>query len=93
MWWHRANVLHSIVAQTPIIGSINRMVGIFICPSIISIWGQNGTRTRIGVDDFEEVPFHVRERLNADYAEKGLQWLQEQVKQKDPVYFSKADIS
>ena len=46
-----------------------------------------------GVDDFEEVPILIRERLNAEFAEKGLEWLQEQVKQKDPVYFSKADVS
>lgn len=46
-----------------------------------------------GVDDFEEVPITIREGLNAAYKEKGLEWLQEQVKQKDPEYFLKADIS
>ena len=46
-----------------------------------------------GVDDFEEVPVHIRERLNAEFADKGLEWLQAQVQQKDPVYFAKADVS
>lgn len=44
-----------------------------------------------GVDEFEEVPGHIRQRLNNDYADKGLAWLQEQVREKDPVYFETVD--
>lgn len=44
-----------------------------------------------GVDDFAEVPITVREQLNAEFAEKGLDWLQEELKHVDPEYFQKVD--
>ena len=44
-----------------------------------------------GVDDFVEVPRDVRDRLNQEYREKGLVWLQAALKQADPVYFDSVD--
>lgn len=44
-----------------------------------------------GVDDFVEVPPEVRARLNKLYEEKGLQWLQEEVKKKDETYYNTVD--
>ncbi len=45
-----------------------------------------------GVDDFIEVPIEVREKLNSEYEEKGLEWLQNEVKKLDEVYFDATDI-
>jgi tRNA dimethylallyltransferase len=45
-----------------------------------------------GVDDFEEVPSEIRNKLNAEYSEKGLAWLQEKVKEVDPAYYNSVDI-
>lgn len=44
-----------------------------------------------GVDDFIEVPIEVRERLNAEYLEKGLTWLQDEVKKLDENYYDSVD--
>jgi tRNA dimethylallyltransferase len=46
-----------------------------------------------GVDEFEEVPLSVREKIIEDYKEHGLQWLQNELKQKDPAYFASADTN
>lgn len=46
-----------------------------------------------GVDDFVEVPVEMREKLNQQFKEQGLAWLQEQVRQKDEFYFKQVDIS
>ena len=44
-----------------------------------------------GLDDMPEVPTALREQLQRDYAQRGLTWLQEQVREADPAYFADAD--
>ena len=46
-----------------------------------------------GVDEFEDVPIEVREKLNAELDEKGIEQLQNELKEKDPVYAAKVDLS
>ena len=46
-----------------------------------------------GVDEFEEIPSHIREQLIKDYEEKGLSYLQEELKQKDEVYYNQVDLN
>jgi tRNA dimethylallyltransferase len=46
-----------------------------------------------GVDEFEEIPSHIREQLIKDYEEKGLTFLQEELKQKDEVYYNQVDLN
>lgn len=46
-----------------------------------------------GVDDFVEVPMKVREELNKQFEEKGLVWLQNEVRKNDEVYFNSVDIN
>jgi len=45
-----------------------------------------------GFDEMPEVPAEVRSQIVAQYQEKGLGWLQAEVKQKDPNYFETVDI-
>lgn len=45
-----------------------------------------------GVDDFAEVPLETREVLNQLFAEKGLMFLQERLKEQDPEYAQKVDL-
>jgi tRNA dimethylallyltransferase len=45
-----------------------------------------------GLDDIPSVEPSIRENIVAGYADKGLGWLQEQVKQKDPVFYEKGEI-
>jgi tRNA dimethylallyltransferase len=44
-----------------------------------------------GMDEFEKVPVAIRERLNAQYLEKGLSWLGGQLLLKDPEYYQQVD--
>jgi len=45
-----------------------------------------------GLDDFPEVPLEIRQRLNLEFEEKGMEFLQQELKQQDPFYFEKVDI-
>lgn len=45
-----------------------------------------------GLDEIPEVPFAIREDIIKQYEEKGLAWLQEEVKFKDPLFFSEGEI-
>jgi tRNA dimethylallyltransferase len=44
-----------------------------------------------GFDEMPEVPEGIREKIMAEYEEKGLGWLQRQLEQTDPDYFAGAD--
>jgi tRNA dimethylallyltransferase len=44
-----------------------------------------------GFDDMPDVPEGVREKIMTDYREKGLRWLQEEVRAADPEYFESVD--
>jgi tRNA dimethylallyltransferase len=46
-----------------------------------------------GVDEFEEIPTHIREQLIKDYEEKGITYLQEELKLKDKVYYNQVDLN
>lgn len=46
-----------------------------------------------GVDEFEEIPAEIREQLTKDYNEKGLTFLQEELKIKDEVYYNQVDLN
>lgn len=45
-----------------------------------------------GLDDIPAVPKETREMINKQYAEKGLSWLQKQVKEMDPLFFQRGEI-
>lgn len=44
-----------------------------------------------GVDDFEEVPSEYRDRLNKEFEENGIDFIQEKLRLADPVYYGKVD--
>ncbi len=46
-----------------------------------------------GVDDFIEVPEAHRTELNHQFKEKGLQWLQQELKRKDKTYYNQVDLN
>lgn len=46
-----------------------------------------------GVDEFEEISNEIREKLNADYKEKGISYLQEELKKLDKVYYNQVDLN
>lgn len=46
-----------------------------------------------GVDEFEEIPIEVREKLNEEFKQKNLEFLQNELKQLDPKYYQTVDLS
>lgn len=46
-----------------------------------------------GVDEFEEIPPAIRESIIKQYEEKGLAYLQEELKQRDPLYYTQVDLN
>ena len=46
-----------------------------------------------GLDEFPSVQQHIRNRLNIDFQQKGIEYLQNKLKEKDPNYYDKVDLS
>lgn len=46
-----------------------------------------------GVDDFIETPVELREEINKEFEEKGIVWMQSEVKKLDETYFNEVDIN
>ncbi len=46
-----------------------------------------------GLDEFEEIPNEIRENLIKQYTEKGISFLQEELKLRDSKYFEEVDIN
>ena len=44
-----------------------------------------------GIDDVPVIDQSIREKINADYEWEGLEWLQQEVKKNDPLYFAKGE--
>ena len=45
-----------------------------------------------GLDNFPGVPSEIKTQIEQEYEEKGLKWLQEQIRVHDPAYFTEVDI-
>lgn len=44
-----------------------------------------------GLDEFPEVPESIRKQLNQEFKKYGLNWIQEELKRLDPVYYDQVD--
>ena len=67
---------------------------LFLEHDVIVLTGGSGLYIKAlleGIDDMPEVPAEVRAKWNQLYAEKGLGFLQEALKQVDPDYFEQVD--
>lgn len=45
-----------------------------------------------GLDDIPAIPKSIRERVNEEYAQKGLPWLQMEVAKNDPIFYGNGEI-
>jgi tRNA dimethylallyltransferase len=45
-----------------------------------------------GLDSIPAIPAYVRQNISAQYQEKGLQWLQEEIRIADPKFFAEGEI-
>lgn len=45
-----------------------------------------------GLDEMPEIPSGLREKIIADYELKGLVWLQEEIRRKDPLFYAEGEM-
>lgn len=45
-----------------------------------------------GLDAIPEIDGSIRKKISAEYETKGLQWLQDEIKKKDPLFYSSGEI-
>lgn len=75
--------------------ALQRLSSLFQTHDAVVMVGGSGLYERAvteGLDEFPEVSPEIRERLNQDFAEKGIEYLQNTLQQLDPEYFQQVDI-
>ncbi|WP_289040174.1 tRNA (adenosine(37)-N6)-dimethylallyltransferase MiaA [uncultured Zobellia sp.] len=63
---------------------------------IVVMVGGSGLYTKAvteGLDDFPKVDPKIREQLNQHFAEKGIEFLQKELKKRDPKYYASVDLN
>jgi tRNA dimethylallyltransferase len=45
-----------------------------------------------GIDEIPAIPAEIRTQISNNYIKKGIQWLQNEVQKKDPLYFAQGEI-
>ncbi len=75
--------------------ALEKLKHLFKTHKIIIMVGGSGLYVNAvtnGLDDFPKVDAEIRKNLNEELNTKGVEYLQKQLKQLDPEYFSKVDI-
>ena len=75
--------------------AIQRITALFKEHDIVIMVGGSGLYVNAvtdGLNDFPAIDPEIREELNKDLKEKGLQFIQHKLKDLDPVYYKKVDI-
>lgn len=70
--------------------AMEKTAGIFNNKDVAVMVGGTGLYIKAfceGMDDIPEVPENIRSEIISNYKERGLQWLQQQVQEKDPEFF------
>ena len=75
--------------------ALQKLSSLFQTHDAVVMVGGSGLYERAvteGLDEFPEVSPEIRENLNQDFAEKGIEYLQNTLQQLDPEYFQQVDI-
>lgn len=93
-------VQHKSILDTYTVGDFEKeslaVLGkLFSCKDYAILVGGSGLYVDAvlhGLDVFPKIPIGIRQKIQQDYATKGLSYLQAELKEKDPSYFCKMDI-
>jgi tRNA dimethylallyltransferase len=69
---------------------------LFKTKDVVILVGGSGLYIKAVCEGFDEIPAPkpgIREKLNSEFSEKGIQYLQERLKIADPAYYSQVDIN
>ncbi len=75
--------------------ALNLLNELFLNHDVVIMAGGTGLYIKAfceGLDNIPEIPAAVRETIVRNYEEKGLHWLQQQVQQADPEFYSSGEI-
>jgi tRNA dimethylallyltransferase len=75
--------------------ALNKVNGIFDKNNIAVMVGGTGLYIKAFCSGLDEVPIiqpGIRDQIILDYQERGITWLQEEVKRNDPIYFAVGEI-
>ncbi|MBO9564424.1 MAG: tRNA (adenosine(37)-N6)-dimethylallyltransferase MiaA [Niastella sp.] len=84
--------VNAIVFEQYALQSVNQ---IYASQEVAVMTGGTGLYVKAfceGLDDMPPVSLAVREQINEEYQQKGLSWLQRQVEENDPLYYSNGEI-
>ena len=75
--------------------ALTKAAELFIKHDVVVMAGGTGLYIKAfseGLDSIPAIPANIRDIITRSYEENGLSWLQEQVKEKDPVFYEKGEI-
>ena len=75
--------------------ALTKAAELFIKHDVVVMAGGTGLYIKAfseGLDSIPAIPANIRDIITRSYEENGLSWLQEQVKEKDPVFYAKGEI-
>lgn len=75
--------------------ALTKATELFIKHDVVVMAGGTGLYIKAfceGLDTIPAIPAAIRDIITRTYEERGLTWLQEQVKEKDPVFYEKGEI-
>ncbi len=93
-------IQHKSITETYTVGdfeteALHLLNKLFLKHKLVVLAGGSGLYVDAvvkGLDYFPQIPQGIREELNREYQEKGITFLQTQLQQTDPTYFSQVDI-
>jgi len=74
--------------------ALKKLEKLFLEHDVVLVVGGSGLYVKAlceGIDDMPSIPAEIRQKLNAEYVQNGLEFLQNEVKQCDPKYFEIVD--
>lgn len=75
--------------------ALQKVNELFLQHDVIIMAGGTGLYIKAfceGLDEIPEVSGEIRNRIIGDYEKKGLAWLQEEIRQKDPLFYEAGEI-
>jgi len=74
--------------------ALDKLAGLFKKKDTVVMTGGTGLYIKAfceGLDAIPAIPVEIRDRITASYETYGMNWLQQEVEQKDPLYFEKGE--
>jgi tRNA dimethylallyltransferase len=75
--------------------ALNKLSGLFQKHDVIVMVGGTGLYIKAfceGMDEMPEVPEAIRQAIIENFESKGIEWLQQQLKENDPEFYAKGEI-